>query len=109
MTASQVASLPLSAIAKSTRQAARQLAVLPTEAKNQAIEAIAQAIDAATPEILAANAADCQAAEIDGIPKPLYNRLKLDETKLKAAIDGVRDVGKLERSNRHCANSSRTG
>ncbi len=95
MTASQVASLPLSAIAKSTRQAARQLAVLPTEAKNQAIEAIAQALEAAAPEILAANAADCQAAEADGIPKPLYNRLKLDETKLKAAIDGVRDVGKL--------------
>ena len=95
MTASQVASLPLSAIAKATRQAARQLAVLPTEAKNQAIEAIAQALEAARSEILAANAADCQAAEAQGIPKPLYNRLKLDETKLSAAIDGVRDVGKL--------------
>jgi glutamate-5-semialdehyde dehydrogenase len=106
MTASQVASLPLSAIAKATRQAARQLAVLPTEAKNQAIEAIAQALEAATPEILAANTADCQAAEAEGIPKPLYNRLKLDATKLKAAIDGVRDVGKVKRSSRHRANSS---
>jgi glutamate-5-semialdehyde dehydrogenase len=95
MTASQVASLPLSAIAKSTRQAARQLAVLPTEAKNQAIEAIAKALEAATPEILAANAADCEAALTDRIPKPLYDRLKLDETKLKAAIQGVRDVAKL--------------
>jgi glutamate-5-semialdehyde dehydrogenase len=95
MTASQVASLPLSAIAQATRQAARQLAVLPTEARNQAIEAIAIALEAATLEILEANAADCQAAEADGIPKPLYNRLKLDATKLKAAIDGVRDVKKL--------------
>lgn len=95
MTASQVASVSLSAIAKATRQAARQLAVLPTEAKNQAIEAIAKGLEAATPEILAANAADCKAAEVEGIPKPLYHRLKLDETKLKAAIDGVRDVGKL--------------
>ena len=95
MTASQVASLALSAIAQATRQAARQLAVLPTEARNQAIEAIAIALEAATPEILEANAADCQAAEADGIPKPLYNRLKLDATKLKAAIDGVRDVKKL--------------
>ncbi|MEO8893508.1 MAG: gamma-glutamyl-phosphate reductase, partial [Coleofasciculaceae cyanobacterium] len=94
MTASQVA-LPLSAIASSTRQAARKLAVLPTEAKNQAIEAIAKALETATPEILAANAADCQAAEVEGIAKPLYNRLKLDATKLNAAIDGVRDVGKL--------------
>lgn len=95
MTASPVASLPLTAIAKATRQAARQLAVLPTEARNQAVEAIAQALEAATPEILAANAADCQAAQAEGIAKPLYNRLKLDETKLKAAIEGVRDVGKL--------------
>jgi len=95
MTASQVASLPLSAIAIATRQAARQLAVLPTDARNQAIEAIAQALETAMPEILAANAADCQAAEAQGIAKPLYNRLKLDETKLLAAIEGVRDVGKL--------------
>lgn len=95
MTASQVASLPLSAIAIATRQAARQLAVLQTEAKNQAIEAIAQALEAATPEILAANAADCKAAEAEGIPKPLYSRLKLDQTKLLAAIEGVRDVAKL--------------
>ncbi len=95
MTASQVATLPLTAIAQATRQAARKLAVLPTQAKNQAIEAIAQALEAATSDILAANAADCKAAEAEGIAKPLYNRLKLDETKLKAAIDGVRDVGKL--------------
>jgi len=95
MTASQIASLPLIAIAQQTRQAARQLAVLSTVAKNQAIEAIAQALELATPEILAANAADCQAAATAGIPKPLYNRLKLDEAKLKAAIAGVRDVGKL--------------
>jgi glutamate-5-semialdehyde dehydrogenase len=95
MTASQVAPFSLTAIAKATRQAARQLAVLPIEARNHAIEAIAQALDTSTPEILAANAADCKAAEVDGIPKPLYNRLKLDATKLKAAIEGVRDVGRL--------------
>jgi len=57
-----------------------------------AIEAIAQALESATAEILAANADDCQAAVAAGIPKPLYNRLKLDEMKLKAAIAGVRDV-----------------
>jgi len=43
------------------------------------IEAIAQALESATPEILAATY-DCQAAAA-GIPKPLYNRLKLDEMK----------------------------
>ncbi|MGB7443782.1 MAG: glutamate-5-semialdehyde dehydrogenase [Coleofasciculaceae cyanobacterium] len=95
MTTYQVASLPLKAIAQTTRQGARQLAVLSAEAKNQAIESIAQALEAAAPEILAANLADCQAAEAEGIAKALYNRLKLDETKLNAAIEGVRDVARL--------------
>lgn len=92
MTANQIAT-PLIVIAQQTRQAAQQLAVLSTEVKNQAIEAIAKALEMAKDEILAANAADCQAAA--GISKPLYNRLKLDEAKLKSAIAGVRDVGKL--------------
>lgn len=95
MTASPIVTPSLIEIAQQTRQAARQLAGLSTEAKNQAIEAIAQALEAAAPEILAANSAECKTAEATGIPKPLYNRLKLDETKLKAAIAGVRDVGKL--------------
>ncbi len=95
MTVSQIAPIPLIAIAQQTRDSARQLAVLSTDAKNQAIEAIAQALESATAEILAANAADCQAAASAGIPKPLYNRLKLDESKLRAAIAGVRDVGQL--------------
>ncbi|WP_017721110.1 glutamate-5-semialdehyde dehydrogenase [Kamptonema formosum] len=95
MTTVQVGTPPLVKLAQQARQAARRLAILSTSEKNQAIVAIARALEAATDEILAANAADCQAAEAAGIPKPLYNRLKLDETKLKAAIAGVRDVGRL--------------
>lgn len=88
---SQIASLPLITIAQQTREYARQ--PLSTDAKNQALEAIAQALESATSDILAANAADCEAAS--ELPKPLYNRLKLDETKLQAAIRGVRDVKHL--------------
>ncbi|MDZ8225047.1 glutamate-5-semialdehyde dehydrogenase [Nostoc sp. ChiVER01] len=86
---------PLIAIAGQTRQAASKLAILSTEAKNQAIEAIAQALESARDEILQANVADCKAADAEGIPKPLYKRLQLDEHKLRDAIAGVRDVGKL--------------
>jgi len=82
-------------IAQKTRVSARKLAVLSADAKNQAIEAMAKALEAAAPDIVAANAADCKAAEADGIAKPLYDRLKLDESKLKSAIAGVRDVAKL--------------
>jgi glutamate-5-semialdehyde dehydrogenase len=92
---SQVTVMSILEIAQKTRIAARKLAVLSADAKNQAIEAIAKALEVAAPEIVAANAADRQAAEADGIAKPLYDRLKLDEVKLKSAIAGVRDVAKL--------------
>jgi glutamate-5-semialdehyde dehydrogenase len=95
MTISGEDSSNLIAVAKKTRQAALKLAVLSTEAKNQAIEAIAQALEAAKDEILQANVADCQRATTEGIAKPLYKRLQLDEHKLRDTITGVRDVGKL--------------
>lgn len=82
-------------LAQQTRQQARLLATLPTDAKNLALEAIAQALEAAAPSILAANEADCQAAKESGLASALSARLKLDDSKLKAAIAGVRDVAKL--------------
>ncbi|BBD61207.1 gamma-glutamyl phosphate reductase [Nostoc sp. HK-01] len=94
MTIVQVGS-SLVEIAGKTRAAASKLAILSTEAKNQAIAAIAQALESSQEEILQANVADCQAAAAEGIAKPLYKRLQLDEHKLRDAIAGVRDVGKL--------------
>jgi glutamate-5-semialdehyde dehydrogenase len=95
MTFSPVASPSLSELTKQTRQAARKLATLSTEVRNQAIEAIALALEESAPDILAANETDCEAALAEGLAKPLYGRLKLDGNKLKAAIAGVRDVGWL--------------
>ncbi|MEH2422122.1 MAG: glutamate-5-semialdehyde dehydrogenase [Nostoc sp.] len=94
MTIIDIAS-PLITIARQTRKAASKLAILSTEAKNQAIVVIAQALESAKDEILQANVADCEAATAEGIPQPLYKRLQLDEHKLRDAIAGVRDVGKL--------------
>jgi len=85
----------LTDLAQQTRQAAQKLAVVSTEAKNQALEAVAEALEAATADIITANKTDCQQAEIDGVPKPLYHRLKMDATKLKSAITGLRNVAKL--------------
>jgi glutamate-5-semialdehyde dehydrogenase len=91
----QTLTQPLTVLAHQTREAARHLAVLPTADRNQALEAIALALEAATPVILAANAADCQTALDEGLAKPLYGRLKLDAAKLQGAIAGVRDVARL--------------
>lgn len=88
-------SVNLVPLAQRTRAAAQHLATLSTEERNRAISAIADALEKDTPTILAANAEDCEAAIADDLPKPLYNRLKLDADKLAAAIAGVRDVAKL--------------
>jgi len=100
MTVSNAASNPvgeisLVALAQKTRNAARQLGTQTADVKNRAIAAIAEALETNATEILAANAADCAAAKAAEISPALYARLKLDEAKLKAAIAGVRDVGRL--------------
>jgi len=82
-------------LARQTRASALLLGTLATEVRNQALEAIAQSLEAARGEILAANQADCAAAQAEGISPSLYARLKLDGDKLQAAIAGVRDVAKL--------------
>jgi glutamate-5-semialdehyde dehydrogenase len=95
MTNLQVRADALSAIAQTTRRSALKLGNLTTEAKNLALEAVAEALNAASAEIVTANQADCQAAMAAGVAKPLQDRLKLDESKLQGAIAGVRDVARL--------------
>jgi glutamate-5-semialdehyde dehydrogenase len=94
MVATTVKTPNLLALAQKTREAARQLATLSSEDRNQGVETIATALEDASSEIVAANEADCQAAQGE-ISNALYARLKLGESKLKAAIAGVRDVAKL--------------
>ena len=95
MVVSEIASPSLIEIARQTRTAAGKLAVLSTAAKNSALEAVAKALEDAKAEIIAANQKDLEAAEAANIAPALYARLKLGESKLQAAIAGVRDVAKL--------------
>ncbi len=87
--------LSLTDIAKQAKQASRELAQLSTHAKNQIIESIAQSLENSAEAIATANQQDLTAALTDNIAKPLYGRLKLDPTKLKAAIQGIRSVATL--------------
>lgn len=88
-------SVTLTALAQQTREAARHLATLTTEQRNRALEAIAQSLEAAAPDIHKANTIDCETALAEGLAKPLYGRLKLDTDKLAGVIAGVRDVARL--------------
>ncbi|XHU95301.1 MAG: glutamate-5-semialdehyde dehydrogenase [cyanobacterium endosymbiont of Rhopalodia gibba] len=95
MVSTSIKALSLAEIAKTTREAARNLELLSIDERNNAIEAIAQALENTIPEIITSNQSDCNNAKKEGISQPLYNRLKLSETKLKATIKGVRNVGIL--------------
>ncbi len=88
--------LLLKEVAEKTSKAARKLAGLSKGDRNQAIEAIATALENASADIIKANELDCKLAEKESISKPLYNRLKLGKTKLEATIKGVRDVINLD-------------
>ncbi|MBU6229773.1 MAG: glutamate-5-semialdehyde dehydrogenase [Cyanobacteria bacterium REEB459] len=85
----------LAALAQATRQGAQTLSIASTTLKNQALEAIALALEDQQEAILAANQRDCQAAEQSGLARPLCDRLRLNLVKLKGAIAGIRDVARL--------------
>ncbi|MGB7415026.1 MAG: glutamate-5-semialdehyde dehydrogenase [Thermosynechococcaceae cyanobacterium] len=85
----------LTEVAQHTRAAAQDLAGLNADAKNQALESVALALETAAPEILSANAKDCQLAQESGLATALYARLKLDANKLAGAIAGIRNVATL--------------
>jgi glutamate-5-semialdehyde dehydrogenase len=77
------------------REASRALAALPTGTKDAALHAIADALEARTPEILAANARDMEAGRANGLDAALLDRLALDEGRVKAMADGVRAIAAL--------------
>ncbi|ANV91527.1 glutamate-5-semialdehyde dehydrogenase [Picosynechococcus sp. PCC 8807] len=79
-------------LAQQTRAAAQKLGTLSLAQRNDALAKVAQALTANEAKIVAANQADCEAAQRDGIAPALYARLKLGESKLQGAIAGIHDV-----------------
>ena len=74
------------------RKAARSLATVTTAQKNAALAAIADAIEGAVPQVVAANALDLQRGRENGMAEGLLDRLLLDEKRLKGLAAAVRDV-----------------
>jgi glutamate-5-semialdehyde dehydrogenase len=77
------------------REASRALAGLPTGTKDAALHAIADALEAGTDEILAANARDMEAGRAAGLDTALLDRLALDPGRVRAMADGVRTIASL--------------
>lgn len=88
-------SLDLTALGARARTAARQLARASTAQKNRALLAIARCLDDETPAILAANAADLEAARARGLSEQLItDRFDLSK-RMAGMIADVRRVAEL--------------
>ncbi|WP_055588521.1 glutamate-5-semialdehyde dehydrogenase [Peterkaempfera griseoplana] len=83
---------PVLAAARRAREAAAVLAPLPRSAKDAALLAVADALEARTAEITAANAEDVARAREAGTAESVVDRLTLTEERIAAIASDVRDV-----------------
>ena len=87
-------------IARNAKEASLKIADLSTEIKNKALIQIADEIEAHKNEIFEANKKDLSDAEKlvqnGELSKSTFNRLKLDDNKMRDMIQGIRDVANLE-------------
>ncbi len=77
------------------RVASRVLALATRAAKDAALAATAEALTVHSTTILGANEEDIARAESDGLPANIVDRLRLDEARLEAMADGLRQVAAL--------------
>ncbi|MGB4135887.1 MAG: glutamate-5-semialdehyde dehydrogenase [Microbacterium sp.] len=77
------------------KDASREVARLTSEGKATALRAIADAIEAESEAIIAANGEDIDRGLRDGIGDALVDRLRLDGTRVAALASAVRDVARL--------------
>ena len=81
--------------AQSARNASLQMAALPSEKKNRALEHIARALTKNSSLILAANALDMRNAKASQLSGPMQKRLLFDEKKLQDVVQGLYDMARL--------------
>ncbi len=86
---------PVADQCRSAKRASRALAQVDTAVKDAALAAIADSLEARLQEILAANERDMQAGRQAGIGAALLDRLRLDEARVRAIAQAVREIAAL--------------
>ena len=81
-------------ILQQAKTATADLALLSEQDKNAALLSMADALEAANDEILAANAQDIEAVK-DSVSPVMIDRLRLTKERIHAMADGIRDVVQL--------------
>jgi glutamate-5-semialdehyde dehydrogenase len=82
-------------LARRAKAASRRLALLTRAQKDAALYAVADALDAAVPQVVAANAEDLDRGRSKGMAEGLLDRLMLDEGRIRAIASAVREVAAL--------------
>ena len=82
-------------LARAGRRAQQALAQMPSARRAAALRQAAQALRDAAPAILAANAADCDAAQAAGLSGAMLDRLRLDPARLADMADAVAAIADL--------------
>ena len=82
-------------LATEARRAARTLALLSRADKDAALRTIADAIESAVSQIVAANEEDLARGRETGMPESLLDRLRLDAGRVGAVAASLRDVAGL--------------
>ncbi|GAA4768174.1 glutamate-5-semialdehyde dehydrogenase [Streptomyces sanyensis] len=86
---------PVAQAAHRARAAAADLAPLPRSAKDEALQAIAEALEVRTAEIIEANAVDVERARAAGTSESVIDRLTLTPERVRAIAADVRQVAAL--------------
>ena len=82
-------------LGRRARAASRDLARASTKAKDQALNAIADAIDGSRHALAVANAQDLEAGAAQGLDAALLDRLELNPGRIDAMIEGLRQIAAL--------------
>ena len=82
-------------LGQQARAAARVLAAADSGAKNRALAAIAEAVDASRQAIAEANQKDLQAGEAAGLDAAMLDRLALTPARIDGIIEGLKQVAAL--------------
>ena len=85
----------VSDLAVAARHASRRLALLSRSGKDAALRAMADALDRASAEIIAANDLDIARGRAQGLAEGLLDRLRLDHARVGAVAEALRDIAGL--------------
>lgn len=79
-----------------SKQAQRELAKANGKVKNEALEAIAKALEASIPDIIKANTLDMEIGKSSGLSAGLLDRLMLNEARILSMTQSIRSIAQSE-------------